>query len=106
MDRLLSVSVETDKEAVIVFEVDRDLMGEDLDLAAGDGTVARARKSLDRALQGIKPALVQVIDTLRETSPDEVEIEFGLKVGGESTVVIAKGTSEVNFAIRALWKRT
>ncbi|GIH22020.1 hypothetical protein Aph01nite_03300 [Acrocarpospora phusangensis] len=106
MDRLLAVPVEVCSEDVIVFEVDRDLMGQDLDLAAGDGTIARARNSLDKALHSIKPALAQIIDTLREAAPNEIEIEFGLKVSGESTIVIAKGTTEVNFAIRVLWKRS
>jgi len=53
----------------------------------------------------VQSALAQVSDAVKELQPDEMEIEFGLKVGGESGVIIAKGTAEVNFAVRVLWKR-
>ncbi|MGP3927861.1 CU044_2847 family protein [Streptomyces sp. 8N616] len=88
-----------------VFEVDGDLMGTDLELAAGEGTVARARVSLHDALEQVKPTLSRVAGTVRELKPDEAEIEFGLKMGGETGVIIAKGTAEVNFAVRLVWNR-
>ena len=31
-------------------------------------------------------------------------MEFGLKIGGETGVIVAKGTAEVNFTIRMSWK--
>jgi hypothetical protein len=32
-------------------------------------------------------------------------VEFGLKIGGEAGVIIAKGTAEVNFTVRVSWKQ-
>nr|SBO98168.1 hypothetical protein BN4615_P7684 [Nonomuraea gerenzanensis] len=102
----MAVPVELADGDVVVFEVDGDLAGPDLDLAAGDGVVARARTSLDIALRSLKPAVSRIVDTVRESAPSEIEIEFGLKISAESTVVVAKGTTEVNFVVRAVWKRS
>ncbi|MFD9858706.1 CU044_2847 family protein [Streptomyces alboflavus] len=90
-------------EGAAVFEVDADAT--DLELAAGGGVVARARVSLDEALDQVKPTLARVADTLRELGPDAAELEFGLKMGGETGVIIAKGTAEVNFTVRLTWNR-
>lgn len=92
-------------EGTAVFEVDPDPDATDLDLAAGGGVVARARVSLEEALDQVKPTLSRVADTLRELRPDTAELEFGLKMGGESGVIIAKGTAEVNFTVRLTWQR-
>ena len=45
-----------------------------------------------------------MMHVLKELTPDEAEVEFGLKMGGETGVIIAKGTAEVNFVIRMSWK--
>ncbi|MFE7439474.1 CU044_2847 family protein [Streptomyces chartreusis] len=104
MPELIAMVVDGQSETA-VFEVDGGLAGSDLELAADDGAVIRAQTSLHEALQRVKPALAQVSAAVKELEPDEMEIEFGLKVGGESGIVIAKGTAEVNFAVRVLWKR-
>ena len=41
---------------------------------------------------------------LKEVAPAEAEVEFGLKIGGETGVIVAKGTAEVNFVVRMTWK--
>ncbi|WP_413810824.1 CU044_2847 family protein [Streptomyces sp. OE57] len=105
MAELVMMTVDGDGEGTAVFEVDGGLVGSDLELAADDGVVARAQTSLRQALDRVRPALSQVSETMRELKPDEMEIEFGLKIGGESGVIIAKGTAEVNFAVRVVWKR-
>ncbi|HZA16704.1 MAG TPA: CU044_2847 family protein [Pseudonocardiaceae bacterium] len=85
---------------------DAELPG-DLQLAsARPGEVAaRARQSLEQALDQIKPAVRAVLDRLVAMSPDEVSVEFGLALGAETGVVIAKGTTEMHFAVTLGWKR-
>jgi Trypsin-co-occurring domain 1 len=34
-----------------------------------------------------------------ELAPDETTVDFGLKIGGETGVIVAKGTAEVNFLV-------
>jgi hypothetical protein len=108
VDRLIALPLDDSGQTVAVFETDGYLAGgADLELAAdGGGVVAKARTSLEGALREIRPAVEKVVDTVRALGPDKVEIEFGLKVGGETGVVIAKGTSEVNFVVRMQWKPT
>ncbi|MEU3741872.1 MULTISPECIES: CU044_2847 family protein [unclassified Streptomyces] len=105
MSQQLTMMLGDSSEAVAVFETDADLDGADLELAAGDGLLARTRMSLHEALEQVKPTLAMVAETLRELGPDEAEVEFGLKMGGETGVIIAKGTAEVNFAVRLTWNR-
>ena len=66
--------------------------------------LAKANVTLDQALARLKPSLRKMMDVLKDLGPDEAEVEFGLKIGGETGVVIAKGTAEVNFVIRMSWK--
>lgn len=106
MTQQLTMKLGNGDDSTAVFEVDADPDAMDLDLAAaGDGVVARARVSVHEALEQIKPTLTRVADTLRELGPDAAEVEFGLKMGGETGVIIAKGTAEVNFAVRLTWNR-
>ena len=60
--------------------------------------------TLEEALTKLKPSLMKVVHTLKEMSPGETVVEFGLKMGGETGVIIAKGTAEVNFTVRMSWK--
>jgi hypothetical protein len=102
---LLGLPVEADSKDVLVFEVDRTEVSDDLVLASREpGTVARAQVTLEEALGKLKPSLQKVVHMLKEMSPDETVVEFGLKMGGETGVIIAKGTAEVNFTVRMSWK--
>jgi hypothetical protein len=96
----------TDGDNVLVFEADRGEVPDELVLASPEpGLVAdRARVTLEEALAKLKPSLDKVVHTLKELSPDETVLEFGLKVGGETGVIIAKGTVEANFSVRMSWK--
>ena len=103
---LLGLPVEADSKDILVFEVDRNEVSDDLVLASPEpGKVAaRAQVTLEEALAKLKPSLQKVVHLLKEVSPDETVVEFGLKIGGETGVIIAKGTAEVNFTIRMSWK--
>jgi hypothetical protein len=86
---------------------DDDLPG-DLELAAlrpGE-IVARAGKSLEQALDQVKPAVHAVVRWLTAMSPDEAAVEFGIVLGAETGVVVAKGTAEVHFNVTLTWKHT
>lgn len=107
MAYLLGLPISADGNEVLVFEVDRSEVSDDLVLAAAPepGQIAaKAQVTLEQALAKLKPSLQKIMHTLKELSPDETEVEFGLKIGGETGVIIAKGTAEVNFTIRMSWK--
>ncbi|SRR6266536_923781 len=106
MGYLLGLPVEADSDDIVIFEVERSEVADDLVLASPEpGKVAaRAQVTLEEALGKLKPSLLKVIQLLKELSPDETEVEFGLKMGGETGVIVAKGTAEVNFTVRMSWK--
>jgi hypothetical protein len=104
---LLGLPVEAGSEDVVVVEVDRGEVPEGLVLASPEpGEVAaRAQVTLEEALARLKPSLQKVTGLLKELSPDQTVVEFGLKVGGETGIIIAKGTAEVNFKVTMSWGR-
>jgi hypothetical protein len=103
---LLGLPVEAGSDEIVVVEVDRAEVSDDLVLASTEPgkVVDRARVTLEEALARLKPSLQKVVQLLKELSPDETVVEFGLKMGGETGVIIAKGTAEVNFTVRMSWK--
>jgi hypothetical protein len=106
MSYLLGVPVDLDDGDVLVVEVDSAEVSPGLVLASPDPekAVDRARVSLEEALTKLKPSKQKIAGVLRDLSPDEAEVEFGLKIGGETGLIVAKGTAEVNFVVRLTWK--
>ncbi|MGD0704571.1 MAG: CU044_2847 family protein [Trebonia sp.] len=106
MAYLIGMPVASGNPDVLVFEVDRDEISDDLVLASpSPGDLAdRTQVTLEEALSRLRPSLHKIVHVLEDMSPDETEVEFGLKIGGETGVIIAKGTAEVNFTVRMSWK--
>jgi hypothetical protein len=106
MTQLLGVLTDQGSDTVLVFEVDRSEVSDDLVLASDDPARAadRAWVTLEEALAKLRPSLHKVLALLKEMSPDEAEVQFGLKIGGETGIIIAKGTVEANFTVRMSWK--
>jgi hypothetical protein len=44
-----------------------------------------------------------VRDRLVVSTPDHFTVEFGVKLGGETGVILAKGTAEVNLKVTMSW---
>lgn len=101
---LIGGPVETGSAEIMVVETDRSEVSDDLVLAAEPGKViARAQLTLEEALAELKPSLRKVVQLLKGLSPDQTVVEFGLKLGGETGVIVAKGTAEVNFKVTMSW---
>jgi Trypsin-co-occurring domain 1 len=60
---------------------------------------ARAARSLGEALAELGPMLSTIKARLLEHAPDQFSVEFGVKFGGETGVILAKGTAEVNLKL-------
>ena len=67
----------------------------------------KAAQSFDAALDKIKPAAEAVIDKLRKLSdePDEIEVEFGIKLGAEAGAFVASASAEANYKVTLKWKK-
>jgi hypothetical protein len=104
MSYLMEVPV--DGGGRLVVQVGDEELPGSLELAArGTGEiVARARQSLEEALDSLGPVVRTVRAKLGEMSPDETTVEFGLLIGGETGIIVAKGTAEVHFTVTLSWK--
>ncbi len=105
MAYLMEIPLE-DGQLVLV-EVDPREVPDDLVLASPEPgrIVARARQTLEAGLAEIEPAMRAVVNWVNKAAPDEYAVEFGLKLGGQTTVIIASGTAEVNFVVKLAWKK-
>ncbi len=68
--------------------------------------VARARESVEAAINQLKPAINAVTDRLKVFAADEMAVEFGIVLGAEAGAIIAKGTADVHFTVTLNWKRS
>jgi hypothetical protein len=106
---LLRVPVDQAGTEFVEVEVDRrDVVGPvELvsDQAARD--VAVAPYSLASSLDRVMPALTTIVDRFRTArlAPDEIAVNLGLKVGGETGLVFAKGSAEATFTATLTWRR-
>jgi Trypsin-co-occurring domain 1 len=66
--------------------------------------VAQASQALERSLEQLKPAMTAISRSLKSISPDEFMVEFGVVLGAEYGVVVAKGTSEAHLNITLSWR--
>lgn len=105
MTYLLGVPVSQDTDDVVVFEVEDTEVPDDLALASlvPGKVAARARATLEETLTDLKPSLAKVLGVLREMAPGGMTVEFGVRIGGETGIIIAKGTAEVNFRVTMSW---
>jgi Trypsin-co-occurring domain 1 len=66
---------------------------------------ATATWSLSASLEHLEPVLRTLKEKLAASAPEHFTVEFGVKLGGESGIILAKGTAEVNLKITMIWDR-
>jgi hypothetical protein len=67
--------------------------------------IAKADETVQAALDDLTPALTATTKKLRAFAADEVTVEFGLVLGVEGGVIVAKGSAEVHFTVTLTWTR-
>ncbi len=76
--------------------------------AASPGEIAaQASHTLEDALEKIKPAAQAIIGKLRglHDAPDEVGVEFSIKLSASAGAVIASASAEANYKVTLKWTR-
>jgi hypothetical protein len=74
----------------------------------GTGELAtRAGESLEQVLGRVGPAVHGVVSELRSTAdwPEQVEVEFAVKLSADANVIIARSGGEANFRVALRWSR-
>jgi hypothetical protein len=94
----------TDGGATVMVEVDRHAPGAQL-VSRGENSLARACRTFDSALEGIRSAAESALAVFRngDLKPDGVELEFGVKITAEAGAVIAKSAVEGHLIVKLSW---
>jgi len=68
----------------------------------------KAAQTFEGSLERIKPAAAAIVSKLRELGdqPQEIAVEFGIKLSATAGVVIASTGMEANFKVSLTWKRS
>jgi hypothetical protein len=91
----------------VVVEMDEP-EGEGMVRASRPGEIAeKARQTFEEAVARIKPAANAIVTQLRDlaTAPDEIDVEFGIKLSVKAGAIIASTDAEANFKVAMRWKR-
>ena len=76
--------------------------------ATGGGektTVAKAAVKFGEVTGLIKNVSKNIMDSIDSLAkrPAEVEVQFGIKLGGEAGAFVAKASTEANFSVKLKW---
>src|ERR1700690_2901866 len=75
--------------------------------SAPEAAMATATATFESALQTVRCAAEGILHQLRSLAqpPDEVAVEFGVKMNAQAGAIIAKASTEANFKINLTWKK-
>jgi Trypsin-co-occurring domain 1 len=67
---------------------------------------ARAQSTFEESIGKITPATRSMVERLRDfpDPPDQIEVEFGIRLSGEAGAYIATVAAEANFRVSVSWK--
>jgi hypothetical protein len=105
MSRLVAFDV--DDGGSILIEVDDPHSGPVTRGGARDEVIEKASASLEQVLGQLTPVLRGAVARLRDAAeaPDEVQLEFAIKISTDANLIIARTGGEANFRIALTWKR-
>jgi Trypsin-co-occurring domain 1 len=90
----------------LLIEVDEDAEGI---VAAGrpGEIIATTAMTFEAALDRLRPAAQAIVAKLGSLSerPDEINVEFGIKLSTEAGLVIARASGEATFTVTLQWRR-
>ena len=94
----------------IVAEVDDESYDSSRVMRGGGASseiVVKANESFESALDRVRWAAEGLLNRLTTLTspPDELEVEFGVKLNAETGAVIAKAATEANFRVNLKWTR-
>lgn len=66
----------------------------------------KAAQTLESAIESIRPAVSAVMGIFRKLSnaPEEIEMEFGIKLSAKLGAILASADGETNYKVTIKWK--
>ncbi len=109
MKRLIEFPLEgREPGEVVVVEVDEPGGDAGMERVGRRGEISeRATATFEDALKSVEPAASSVLSRMRALAepPDEVLIEFAIRLSAKAGAVIASADAEANFKITLTWRR-
>lgn len=69
-----------------------------------DAAAEKATRTFSQALEQIQPAISAAVDKLRGLQPDELSVEFGIKLNAQAGAFLASAGTEANFKVSIKWQ--
>jgi hypothetical protein len=78
--------------------------------AEGEGATKIARteeavRQFTAAMEKVKEVADAAVTNLSKAAPEEIEVSFGIKLGGKTGLIIAEGSAEANLNIKLKFTR-
>ena len=91
--------------ALIFVEVDERPSGPVTRGGRSAEAVVEAGEGLEQVLARLSPVVAGIVTQLRETPdwPDQIEVEFGVRLSADANVIIVRAGGEANFRIALRW---
>jgi Trypsin-co-occurring domain 1 len=69
--------------------------------------IESASVAFDKALAKLKPMCAAIVRQIRDSveQPEEVEVEFGVKLSAEAGIILTSTSGEANLKISVKWKK-
>ena len=100
MSKLVQVPTQ---DGPVLFDVDEIPSGPERVSRRGANVVVNLDERLEEALASARPAAQAVLDAFKAISPDEVSVEFGLRIDAEAGAIIAKTGASGHFVVALKW---
>jgi hypothetical protein len=103
------VEFRLDDESTILLEINEpDAEGGMVRAGRADELPEQAKHTFEQALTTITPAAESIMARLRGLSnpPDQIGLEFGVKLSGKAQMFVISADTEGNFKITLTWKGT
>ncbi|HKQ07601.1 MAG TPA: CU044_2847 family protein [Blastocatellia bacterium] len=105
MKRIVEVPLE--QGGTLLIEVDDPEIRTGIRSISPTEVAEQAKQTFESALEKIKPAASAIVDKLKSISdpPDQIGVEFGIKLSAKASAFIASSDAEANFKVSLTWKR-
>jgi Trypsin-co-occurring domain 1 len=86
----------------VVAEIDDQEPG--FERVARSDRIAEAGETFQAALEKVQPAAIAVIDGFKAAAPDQITLEFGIRLNFKAGAVLASSEGEGHFQVQLTWK--
>jgi hypothetical protein len=96
-----------DEGGSVYIESDEPEIGGTVRIGRADGMPEKAKQTFEQSLDTVRTvasALLAKVDELTDR-PDELQIEFGIKLSGEIGAILASAKAEANYSVSMTWRR-